>query len=167
MFKASTPPPARPVIERKDNQSEKLRFSEKSEKTLQTLEEGLSTIFSSQRLSELPTLVRSNNDKGITLAALKLVKEQLGFIKQLRKESADPVNHSFLIHVQMHSADLCHLLYVELTKLGINVWDDIKAGLLDARVMLQGIASAQYFIIIATKDYFTPPGLFLKLLRQI
>jgi len=167
-------PTSQPPVEEetKEESSKNIVLSEKNKIKLEDLEKALSVLFSPKLLSEIVAFVRQNTDKGVTLAALKLVHEQLDFLKKVLSKNEKPnwksgffknpfkkirVTHTFLSHVQKDSADLCHLLYVELRNVGINVWYDMKAARLDAEGMIEGISDSKYFTIVATKEYFWRP----------
>ena len=104
-----------------DNLVEKAEFSEENEKTLKKHMKSFSNFVSKKWIEELAAFVQGGTDSGITFAALEIVHEEVDFIKQLLEKSEKPFNDAFLSHVQAESGDLCHLLYLELTRIGFKI----------------------------------------------
>jgi len=118
-----------------------------------------------EMFEELSKLAQADD---IVAKALSLLNEQLSYILKLREEPPTIKYRGFLSHVQHNSADLCRCLFYGLEKKHTSVWYDMTAGRLDARGMVEGIATCSYFVLIATKDSFSRPWpLFELLIAQI
>merc|ERR1719233_885586 len=91
----------------------------------------------------------------VVAKALSLLKIQHNYINKLQREPPAIEHRGFLSHVQKYSADLCRCLVYGLEKKDTSVWHDMTAGRLDAIGMAHGVAICNYFVLIATKEYFT------------